>query len=185
MKIALSCEVNMFIEASVLEEGLKEFIENSSNAKIKICPSATLIFHPGIMLIFDLIKKKTIGDISNVILRSGQYLPYWHKYEKVSDYYVSKPETGGAREIVPFELTWLMKLIGKPLSVYCMFRKTIEIIGAPLIDDTYNILLGFDKSLAVISIDVVSRNATRSLEIVGSEGHLKWNWENNFYRCTL
>ena len=47
----------------------------------------------------------------------GSILPDWHTYEDVSEYYVSKKETGGGREIVPFELTWITLVLGFPKRV--------------------------------------------------------------------
>jgi predicted dehydrogenase len=116
------------------------------------------------------------------MLHSGQYLPDWHTYEPVSDYYVSDPATGGAREIVPFEMTWLTELFGFPLRVAGQFRKTIEIIGAEYIDDTYNCLLDYGNFLATVTVDVVSRHATRRLTINGDKGQLLWSWDDEAIR---
>ena len=177
MNWAFDNSIDMMIEASVIIQGLRNFLKKSENSQISICPSCTMNFHPAIKKIKEIIENGTLGKVSNVLHHSGHYLPYWHKYEHVSEYYVSTRETGGAREIVPFELTWLMNLIGMPKSVFCKHKKTILIDGAEGIDDTYNILLDYDDKMAVISVDVVSRQCTRTLEIVGSLGHLKWRWE--------
>jgi predicted dehydrogenase len=135
-----------------------------------------MTFHPAIKKIVDIIKTGELGTISNVIFHSGQYLPDWHSYEKVSDYYVSNPATGGAREIVPFELTWLTHVLGFPKLVCGNVRKTINIEGAEKIDDTYNFLLDYEKFLATVTIDVVSRNATRRLLVNGDKRQLLWDW---------
>ena len=180
MDWAFDNSVDMMIEASVVIDGLNNFLKKSENSKISICPSCTMSFHPAIKKIKEIINKGTLGKISNVLHHSGHFLPYWHKYEHVSDYYVSKRETGGAREIVPFELTWLTNLIGMPNSVFCKHKKTISIEGAEDIDDTYNLLLDYDDKMAVITVDVVSRQCTRTLEIVGSLGHLRWSWELDY-----
>ena len=96
----------------------------------------------------------------------------------MSDYYVSDPDTGGAREIVPFEMTWFTGLFGFPRRVAAQYRKTIEIPGAEYIDDTYNCLLDYGSFLANITVDVVSRHATRRLTINGSNGQLVWSWDD-------
>jgi hypothetical protein len=92
---------------------------------------------------------------------------------------VSNPLTGGAREIVPFELTWLVDVFGFPKRVSSNFRKTIDISGAEYIEDTYNCLLDWGTFLGVLTVDVVSRIGTRRLTINGSEKQLSWLWDDN------
>jgi len=176
MKMAAEKGVHFFVEASVVDTDM-DLIKDLVEAKnIVAAPSATMTFHPAIKQIMDIIKSGDLGTISNIIFHSGQYLPDWHTYEKVSDYYVSNPATGGAREIVPFELTWLMNVLGFPKRVCGNVRKTINIEGAEKIDDTYNFLLDYETFLATITIDVVSRYATRRLLINGDQKQLLWDW---------
>lgn len=171
-------KVPFFVEASVVDDGLSHVIDAVKAAGIVAAPSSTLRFHPAIAEIFNVVKDGRLGKISNVMLHSGQYLPDWHTYEPVSDYYVSDPATGGAREIVPFEMTWFTELFGFPRRVAGQFRKTIDIKGAEYIDDTYNGLLDYGTFLATITVDVVSRYATRKLTINGSKQQLCWSWDD-------
>jgi predicted dehydrogenase len=169
--------VPFFVEASVVDDGLHEIVVAAKTAGLVAAPSTTLHFHPAIAEVFRIVRSGRLGKISNVMLHSGQYLPDWHTYEKVADYYVSEPATGGAREIVPFELTWFTELFGLPRRVVANHRKTIEIEGAEYIDDTYNCLLDYGSFLASVTVDVVSRHATRRLTINGSLGQLAWSWD--------
>jgi predicted dehydrogenase len=179
MKSAVENKLPFFVEASVVDTDLLEIAANANKNKVVAVPSATLSFHPAIKKIAELVKSGRLGTISNVLLHSGQYLPDWHTYEKVSEYYVSNPETGGAREIVPFELTWFTQVFGLPKRVGGNFRKTIHIEGAEKIDDTYNALLDYESFLAVLTVDVVSRFGTRRLTINGDQAQLVWHWEKN------
>jgi len=177
MTHALERGCHAFVEASVVDTGLAEAVTalRSRNGLV-IAPSATLLFHPAIREIGKIVESGRLGQISNVILHSGQYLPDWHTYEAVADYYVSNRQTGGAREIVPFELSWLTKLFGFPGRVSGMVRKTIDIPGAEQIDDTYDALLDYGRFLMTVTVDVVSRHAVRRLLINGSEMQLLWDW---------
>jgi predicted dehydrogenase len=170
--------VPFFVEASVVDDGLAEVTQRVREAGLVAAPSTTLHFHPAIAEIFRIVREGRLGRISNILLHSGQYLPDWHTYEPVSDYYVSDPATGGAREIVPFEMTWFVELFGLPRRVAGQFRKTIDIAGAPDIDDTYNCLLDYGSFLASVTVDVVSRNATRRLVINGDKAQLNWSWDD-------
>lgn len=179
MKLAVERRIHFFVEASVVDTDMEKIAQDVATAGIVGAPSATLRFHPGIRKIAELVKGGVLGKISNVIYHCGQYLPDWHTYEKVGDYYVSNPLTGGAREIVPFELTWITEILGMPQKVFGNVRKTIEIAGAENIDDTYNCLLDYGDYLASITVDVVSRFATRRLTINGDAKQLRWDWSRN------
>ena len=168
-----------FVEASVVDDGLIDVIAAVARANIVAAPSRTLCYHPAIKEVKRIVNGGELGKISNILYHSGHYLPDWHLYESVSEYYVSEPATGGCREILPFELTWFTDIFGFPKRVASNYRKTISIEGAERIADTYNCLLDYDKHLAVISVDVVSRHATRRLLINGSDKQLHWNWDES------
>ena len=186
MDAAADSKIHFFVEASVINTGIERVKYKLKKSEIIGYPSSTLMHHPAIRQIERIVHTGQLGKISNITYHSGQYLPDWHVYESVKDYYVSNPVTGGAREIVPFEMTWFTHIFGYPLSVCANFKKTIKIPGAEMIDDTYNLLFEYEDFLASITIDVVSRHATRRLLINGAEGQLTWNWDDQhigIYRC--
>lgn len=182
MQACVQHGVPFFVEASVVDEGLAEVIAAVRKAGLVGAPSATLHFHPAIAAITRIVRSGRLGKLSNVMLHSGQFLPDWHTYESVADYYVSDPATGGAREIVPFEMTWFTDVFGFPVRVAGNHRKTIDIVGAERIDDTYNALLDYGDFLATVSVDVVSRHATRRLTINAAKAQLVWSWDEPVIR---
>lgn len=179
IRLAIKQNRHFFVEASVLDTGMEEFMKDCNQRNIIAAPSATLLYHPAIGMVKDILEKEELGKLSNIIVHSGQFLPDWHKYEPVSDFYVSNPATGGAREIVPFELSWITHILGFPQRVCGNYRKTINIPGAEQIEDTYNCLLDYGNFLGVLTVDVVSRYATRRLVINGDKKQLIWDWNYN------
>ena len=179
VKLAIDFQVPCFVEASVVDDEMDKLIIRSDSEKIFVAPSCTLLFHPAIKKIREILQSEMLGTISNVTYISGQYLPDWHLYESPSEYYVSNPLTGGAREIVPFELTWITNLFGFPIHVAGINKKTINIEGAEQIDDTYNLLMDYSGFTFSLNVDVVSRFATRRLLINGSNMQLYWEWNDN------
>jgi len=179
MKKAVALNTPFFVEASVVDTDMEKIIAEARQKKVFAAPSSTLYFHPAIQKIFQLVKGNYLGNLSNVLYHMGNYLPDWHSYEQVSDFYVSKKETGGAREIVPFELTWMTKLFGFPMQLASTVKKTIEIEGAKEIDDTYNSILDYGDFTIMLTVDVVTRHATRRLLINGSLRQLEWDWNAN------
>jgi hypothetical protein len=105
-------------------------------------------------------------------------LPDWHPWEEITDFYVSHRETGGCREIVPFELTWMVDVLGFPENVQGYYLKTgildIEI------EDVYAVSLQYPDFAGTLMVDVTSIFYTRSLILNLEGGQLRWNWEDQF-----
>ena len=182
MKKAIEFGIPAFIEASVVDTDFEQMIIEAKEKNICLAPSCTLFFHPAIKKIAEIIQNGELGKVSNFLYHSGQYLPDWHTYEDVSEYYVSNKETGGGREIVPFELTWITLVLGFPKRVAGFYKNAIQIKGADDIDDTYNLLMDYGQSIFNLSVDVVSRYATRRLVINGDKKQLYWNWDDNMIK---
>ena len=67
---------------------------------------------------------------------------------------------------------------GFPKQATGVYKKTISIDGAPDIDDTYMLLADYGTFMLNLTVDVVSRYATRRMTINGDKGQLYWNWED-------
>lgn len=182
MKKAIELRIPSFIEASVVDTDFEQMIRDAKEKGVCLAPSCTLFFHPAIKKIGEILQSNELGKISNFLYHSGQYLPDWHTYEDVSEYYVSNKETGGGREIVPFELTWITLVLGFPKRVVGLYKNSVQIKGADNIDDTYNLLMDYGQSIFNLSVDVVSRYATRRLVINGDKKQLYWNWDDNIIK---
>jgi predicted dehydrogenase len=178
-KIAIDYNKPAFIEASVILDEVKE-IKDYNKKNIFIAPSCTMRFHPMIKDITAIIKSKKYGKVTNFSYHCGQYLPDWHPWEDVKDFYVSNPVTGGGREIVPFELTWIVDTMGFPKDAKGFFEKTID-FGAD-IEDSYAFALKYDGMVGNIIVDVVSRYATRNLIINLETAQIKWNWDEECFK---
>lgn len=179
LEIGLSC----FIEASVVDaKTILELHYLAEKSPILMAPSCTMRYFPGPMKVKELIRDGVIGKPLNINYQTGQYLPDWHPWEAIEEYYVSKHATGGGREIVPFELTWLNDIFGTPKPLACI-RDKLSNINAD-IDDIYHCLLCYpDNLLANITVEVISRpQATRELRILGSKGELVFSADENCVR---
>lgn len=177
IELAIEHKKPAFVEASVILEGLEELKNLAEEKKVFIAPSCTMKFHPAIKDIKNIVKSGIYGKVTNFSYHSGQYLPDWHPWEKVKDFYVSKKETGGCREIVPFELTWIIDVVGYPRNIIGFYGKTMDV--GPDIDDTYVISLEFKETYGNLTIDVTSRYATRCLTLNMEYGQIVWRWDEN------
>lgn len=164
-----------FVEASVTLDGLPQLHELAEQSGVLVCPSCTMRFHPAIKEIKNLVRSERLGRATNFVYHCGQYLPDWHPWEDIRDFYVSKKETGAAREIVAFELTWMTDVFGTLNDSCCLYGKTID-LGVD-IDDTYSFSARFGiKTIGSVTVDVTSRVATRSLTLNLEKGQLHWDW---------
>lgn len=171
VQIAFSHNKPVFVEASVVLEDVKKIRESNTN-NIFVAPSGTFLFHPAIKEIRKIVKSGEYGKVCNFSYHSGQYLPDWHPWESVKDFYVSNRITGGAREIVPYELTWIVDVLGYPKKVKGYFRKTTN-VGCD-IEDSYVSSLDYGDMVGSLLIDVVGRNAARNLIINFEKAQLQW-----------
>jgi predicted dehydrogenase len=178
MEYAVANKLPFFVEASVVDNGMPELIAAIKKSGSLACPSCTMWYQPSIKQIARLIREGALGKVSNFSYHCGQYLPDWHPWEDINDYYVSNPPTGGGREIVPFELTWLNWIFGEVSFVSGFYDKTIG-LNAP-IDDTYAFAMRYKNGvLGAMVVDVVARNAVRRLVVNGDEGQILWDWSNH------
>lgn len=167
-----------FTEASVVAHGMDELIAAVDAAGTLGAPSCTMRFHPAVQVIRERIASGTIGRPLIVTNHAGQYLPDWHPWEDYRTFYVSRRETGAAREIVPFELNWLTYLFG-PVSHLAALRGKVSDLEVD-IDDVYSGVFVFQNGVqGSMVIDVVSRPAIRRARIAGELGTLVWDWNGH------
>lgn len=171
VKVAFAHNKPVFVEASVVLEDVQKIKENNTD-NVFVAPSGTFLFHPAIKEIKRIVVSGKYGKVCNFSYHSGQYLPDWHPWENVNDFYVSSRITGGAREIVPYELTWIVDVLGYPDKVKGYFRKTRD-IGCE-IEDSYVSSLDYGDMVGSLLIDVVGRNAVRNLVINFEQAQLQW-----------
>ncbi len=173
---ALEQRLPSFIEASVVEaERIAELSRRSRAADILMAPSCTMMFFEGPRAIRSLLRQDKIGAPLLFSYHVGQWLEDWHPWEDIRDFYVSERETGGCRELVPFELTWLNKVFGPPRPLTALRGKR-SMLPAD-IDDFYQFTLQYPGGIiGNITVEVLSRpNAVREMRIVGERGSLEYN----------
>ena len=181
-KIAIENKIPFFTEASVVQDEMQDVIDSLKNSGIIGLPSCTTRYHPIVKEIEHLIQSNSIGKPLSFLFHSGQYLPDWHPWEDYRKFYVSKKETGACREIVPFELIWLVKIFGKIDSVVGRKSKVSNL--ETNIDDIYNVLLSFENKIeASMTIDVLSKFPYRQMKIIGENGVIFADWYEHTVKC--
>lgn len=177
--LAKNKNIHCFIEASVVDSQKILALSEEINDNLVIAPSCTMSFFPAPIKIKELIQKEVIGKPLNFNYQSGQYLPDWHPWEKIENFYVSSRDTGGCREIVPFELTWLNDIFGDSRALACVKRKLTNINAN--IDDIYHCILEYPNNMiGNLTVEVISQpKAVRDIRIIGEKGEIVYNSDSN------
>jgi len=180
IKLAIEKGKPAFVEASVVLGDLEKLEKEAKEKNVFIAPSCTSRFHPALKKIKEIVSAGTYGKVTNFSYYMGMYLPDWHPWESVKNFYVGKKETGGGREMVPFELTWVIDIFGFPKDIKGFLGKTMD-LGAD-IDDTYAFSMDFGDKYGTMLIDVVSRFATRSLTLNLEKAQILWKWDQDLIK---
>ena len=104
----------------------------------------------------------------------GQYLPDWHPWENVQDFFVSDPRTNACRELFAIELPWLAAVFGDITAVHVARRK----ITALQIDypDVFSCTMEHETGCCgTLLIEVVSRIPRRFLRVVSEDFDITWD----------
>ena len=139
-------------------------------------------FHPGLYVVKQLLEDETIGRLFSARVHWGEYLPDWHPWEDYRHSYSARSDLGGGVVLTlshPFD--YLRWLLGEVEAV------TAETSGAGYlelqVEDSAEIILTFEKGpLAHIHLDYNQRPASHWLEIIGSQGTIRWDNDDGVTR---
>lgn len=104
----------------------------------------------------------------------GQYLPDWHPWENIGDFFVGNPRTNGCREIFGIEMPWMLKAFG-PVSTVSAERARQSTLPVNFADTYFVTLRHEGGAVGSLWVDVVARKAVRRLEISGEDLYLQWD----------
>jgi predicted dehydrogenase len=174
---------HFFTEASVCVEGMLALMDLCDGKDFIAAPSCTMRFHPSVIKMKELAEE--FGPVLAFSHHTGQWLPDWHPWEDYRDTYMAKRHTGGALEMVGFELQWLSWVIGAdvscrevdcPVYVKLMSGKlsSLEIDS----DDVYQLLFDYDGTLGSMLIDVISPQRIRASRFICEGALFAWDWSD-------
>lgn len=174
----INLNIPVFIEADVLKNEVEKILNSSPRAPNLCYPSCSMRFFSGPRLIKEYVEGETLGRPINWIFHSTGYLPDWHPWESIHDYYVSNFATSGVREIVPFEFSWISWIFGDVNHVSATIHKALD-LGAD-INDLYQVIVEFDSGVhGALCVDTVGRLGGRSFRLNLSEGSIFWDSHRN------
>lgn len=168
----LYANLNVFTEINLVDSGYEENIILAKEKKKVLFLSATPLYRQEVKFIKQQVRE--YGERVNYIYHVGQYLPDWHPWEKINDFFVGDKRTNGCREILGIELPWMMDVFGEIENIHAVHDKISNLSIS--FDDNYFIqILHKNGNKGTFIVDVVCRNAVRNLEIYSEHMYLKWD----------
>lgn len=132
-------------------------------------------FHPGPAQIKRWLEAGLIGDVLSARLHTGSYLPNWRPQQDYRAGYSASPVHGGALLDCIHELDLALWLLG-PATLHSSLVRRATSLGLQT-DGMAELLLNHESGpFSSIHLNFVQRNYQRSIEVIGSEGSLTWDF---------
>ena len=114
---------HVFTEINLVSDGYEKNVNLAKeNGKVLFLSSTPLYKEE--MRYIDKVVKRNAEQFA-YSYHVGQYLPDWHPWDNLKDFFIGKKETNGCREIFAIELPWLQYTFGKIIAVQVVKRKII------------------------------------------------------------
>ncbi len=164
--------MHVFSEINLIDELYDENMQLAKKKGKTLFLSSTPLYRAEIQFIDGRIKKD--GGIFAYQYHVGQYLPDWHPWEKLDDFFVSSKRTNGCRELMAIELPWIWHVFGDIAHVNVRKRNLTE-LGLEFPDMYFIQIEHVNGNAGNLMLDVVSRQAVRRLEILNEHLYLRWD----------
>jgi len=132
-------------------------------------------YHPTLNKARELIQSNALGKLLTVHAHWGEYLPQWHPWEDYRQSYAARDDLGGGViRTLTHPLDYLRYLVGKIESLWS-FNGHVSPLELD-VEDIAEIGLKFSNgAIGGVHLNYVQRPPRHTLEIVGSNGTLRWD----------
>lgn len=133
-------------------------------------------FHPGLQQVAGLLQDGAIGKPVSAHAHWGEYLPAWHPWEDYRVGYSARQDLGGGVLLtLSHPIDYLRWLLGEVRQVWGMTGHSGE-LDLQGVEDVAEIGLRFKNGcLGSIHLDYLQQPPTHTLEIIGSQGTIRWD----------
>ena len=172
IKECLESNLHIFSEINLIDDLYDDNIKLAKQKEKVLFLSSTLLYKEEMQITNSRIKQS--GKPCAYQYHVGQYLPDWHPWDNLNDFFVSSKKTNGCRELLAIELPWIQDTFGRIKRVHVIKTKLTDLkLDFP---DTYFIQLEHSNgNIGSLTVDVVSRQAVRKLEIFNEDLYIKWD----------
>lgn len=163
---------HVFSEINLLSDWYEENVHLAAEKQKVLFLSSTPLYKEEMRHITERVRQN--GKPCVYQYHVGQYLPDWHPWDDLKDFFISQKSTNGCRELLAIELPWMQNAFGSIASVRMIRRKTTALpFDFP---DTYLVQIEHaGGTVGNLLVDVVSRQAVRRLEVMNEELYIRWD----------
>ncbi len=168
--------------AILLEKPISNNMDRVSelNAAVKNSGAKVLVgfqyrFHPNLLKAKQIISDGMIGRPVSFKVNWGEFLPGWHPWEDYRQSYAARQDLGGGVVLtLCHPLDYLRWIFGEVEALWA-FTSTIPELETD-VDAVAEIGLRMTGSISgTIHLDYIQRPGSHTLEIIGTEGMLRWD----------
>jgi predicted dehydrogenase len=178
---ALRAAAHVFVEKPLSNslDRVSDLLDDAAVQHKHVMVGYNLRFHPGLQRLKELLQEGVIGTVVSARAEAGEFLPDWHPWEDYRDSYSGRRDLGGGAVLTfSHELDALCWLLGAPRQITALaaHASSLEIDT----EDVCDMVLQYDHGCAAtVHVDYVRRPPTRTIELVGERGVLRWDYTAN------
>lgn len=140
-------------------------------------------FHPTLQKVKQWLRQGLIGRVHFIRAHWGEYLPDWHPWEDYRQSYAARADLGGGVvRTLCHPLDYVRDLLGEA-QVAWAFTAHLSALELQGVEDTAEIGLRFVSGAAgSVHLNYHQRPPAHFLEVLGSEGTIRWAYESGVAR---
>ena len=170
IKSCLQAKLHVFSEINLVADGYEDNILLAQRNQKTLFLSSTPMYKSEMQYISQAVAHK---EPFYYIYHVGQYLPDWHPWENINDFFVSDKRTNGCRELMAIELPWMLHTFGEVENFHVIADNLTKLEIA--YKDSYQMqFLHKNGNRGLVAFDVTSRTPVRHLELYNEELHIEW-----------
>lgn len=156
-------------------EQVPEFIEAVRAGGGQVLVGYHFRFHPGLQQLRHLLEDEVIGQPVSAHAHWGEYLPGWHPWEDYRLSYSARADLGGGVILtLSHPLDYLRWILGEVAAIWS-FTSHVTDLDIP-VEAVAEIGLRFASGLlGSLHLDYCQQPASHHLEIVGTQGTIRWD----------
>ncbi len=164
---------------------VEELVKAVRHSGSRVLVAYQFRYHPSLLQIKDLLDQGAVGKPLSVRSHWGEYLPGWHPWEDYRKSYSARKDLGGGVLLtLSHNFDYLRWLFGDA-EVRAALLGYQSGLGID-VEDTAEVLLQFENQvIASVHLDYLQLPGKHTLEIIGREGSIFWDYYLNRVDLTV
>ena len=186
-RLSLEHSCHVFVEKPLSDtlHQVDEVIELSQRKNLSFMVGYTYRFSPALRKVKQLVEEKAIGKTFSARICFSEYLPDWHPWEDYRTFYMAKKSLGGGALLDESHTVDFARWFFGEVEEVFSFNGKVSSLEIET-DDLAELLLRFQNGvIATIHLDLFGRAYRKTIEVMGEEGNIEWDFYRNEVRLYL